>query len=348
MIRIFERNKMIYNHGSHYKPIISDSELLPLLLHCSEILKAGIFWLFIISVQLYLFPAASNSDIPADAGTAGLKFLQVSRSPRGTALGDAGVALSGDIAASWYNPALAVSLKSRSVEVTRFNWISDIIHNTAEFGWGNSTQGFIFGLRLVSSGDLEFRPSYPTREPIGEYGIYDGSFFTTYAMSPYENISLGITAKYLYEKIHTESASGYGIDLGVFYKIPDFGLSFGAAMRNIGKMGKLGSQKFDLPTDFSFGLSARTPFEVHGIYPSLNFAYRKPRDYNSTTGFGVEVPFASDYARFRLGYLSGSEIRDVSYGLGVNVKWFSFDITVIPTGFGFGNLYHISLRARNL
>ena len=113
-------------------------------------------------------------------------------------------------------------------------------------------------------------------------------------------------------------------------------------------MGELGSQKFDLPTDFSLGLSARLPFAVNGLHPTFNFAYRKPKDYDSTTGIGVEVPFASDYARFRMGYISGSEIRDVSYGLGVNMKWFSFDITVIPTGFGFGNLYHISLRARNL
>jgi len=74
------------------------------------------------------------------------------------------------------------------------------------------------------------------------------------AISVSDDITIGATSKFIYEKIFIEEASGYCFDFGGAYKASD-NIFFGASILNVGSMNELNIEKSKLPTTVRFGAS---------------------------------------------------------------------------------------------
>ncbi len=67
--------------------------------------------------------------------------------------------------------------------------------------------------------------------------VYQPDFFIS------DDISFGLSAKYLYEGIFVDESTGWGFDFGLNYSTSIKGLSASAVVKNLGSMNKLKSRK---------------------------------------------------------------------------------------------------------
>ena len=277
-----------------------------------------------------------------DTGTAGMSFLKISPSARITALGGASAAFSTGASSIWSNPALISYEKTRTFEFSHIEWLEGIKQEYAAFTTRTWLGSFGLGVQVFDSDDIELRGMYPSSHPEGTYSIKNASFSLTWARSFGYGISGGVTAKKLFEKISAETADGYAFDVGVTADMPLEGLRLAAAARNYGRMDELKNERTKLPSDVVLG------FSFEGVAPSIEKPlvlvgdYVIPKYGDSGVRLGVELlPIERFF--LRAGYRSDSDIENVSFGVGVILQMFRFDVAYTPMKEGFDNTFRFTL-----
>ncbi|MEK9139278.1 MAG: PorV/PorQ family protein, partial [Bacteroidota bacterium] len=191
----------------------------------------------------------------AQAGKSGLAFLKLGISGRGLAMGDAMSAAVSGAPATYYNPAGLLAPQGTSTSQLMFmhkEWIQD---TRVEFLGASimldeeNAIGFSLNSTTVSDIEIRTRPGTPE----GSFTARNFSLGASYARSIAEDLDIGITGKFLYQKILIDESSGFGIDLGAQYKTSVENLSVGAALANIGSMQGLRGEKTKLPTLLRIG-----------------------------------------------------------------------------------------------
>jgi hypothetical protein len=300
------------------------------------------------SLVMGIWLILSSIPVGVQAGGSGLSFLKLGVTARGVAMGDAGVAVASGSEATYYNPAgLFIRDGNSSGEITVMHkeWIQDTRTNflggVAELDEDQAI-GVSINSTTVSDIEVRTRPGPPE----GTFASRNYSLGFSYARVISENIRAGITGKFLYEKILIDEASGWGIDAGVQCATPIEHLSVGAAVSNLGSMGKLRSESTTLPSLLRVGGSYGFPLE------SLKSDVMVASDYlllfNGTSSFasiGGEFTFDRTIAA-RLGYALGSEGRKFSTGLGIRYGLFNLDYAYAPLAEELGNTHTISVGVR--
>lgn len=183
-------------------------------------------------------------------------FLTIAPDARSGAMGDAGVALSPDANAQFYNVGkLAMSEDNGGIGVTYSPWLKDIVPDVAliyasgfyKFG-EKKDQAISASLRYFNLGEINYRSENNTDNGIGK--PYELGFDIGYSRKLSENLSLGANLRYINSNIAPGSngsgagyaaANTFAADVGVFYTktkmiTEETGstFNFGAVFRNVG------------------------------------------------------------------------------------------------------------------
>ena len=298
-------------------------------------MKRKVFLLIIIiSLSASLGLTGEN---PASTG---LSFLKIGAGARAVGMGEAFTALVDDASGTFWNPAGLAHLQSSELIFTHNEWLQDITNEyfTLGFGVGKNVFGISFMTNTV--GGIERRVK-PTAEPLGIVNAHDVMFGLSYARILRPDLSIGATAKFLYEKIYVESSSGVAVDLGLQYRTKINGLRAGLAIQNFGFMTELKDEKVQLPQTVRLGLAYLLPFQLFQGGIVLASDWVKIIESSSHINLGLEYNFKRFFA-VRFGYQTGYDEKGIQGGFGIVLKKYRLDYAFVPFTSDLGNSHRIS------
>lgn len=168
-------------------------------------------------------------------GTTAASFLVIDVGPRATAMGSAYVALANDATAMYWNPAGIANINNFEATFTNSRWLADLSFNYA---------GAV--VSLGNFGNLGINATFLTMDQIERTTIYypDGTgelfdagsyaFGLSYARYLTDKFSIGLSVKYINERMYHSSANGFAIDFGALFDTQFYGLVLGMSISNYG------------------------------------------------------------------------------------------------------------------
>lgn len=177
----------------------------------------------------------------AKLGTSGAQFLKIGVG-RGAAMGEAFVAISDDVSATFWNPSGLATVTSREISFYHNEWIADIRHEylTAALPLGGfGTMGI--SLTALTMGEMEYTmvddPSTTIREDTGTgtyFNASDYAFALSFGRMFTDRLAAGLSVKAVQEQVSELTATGMAMDFGIHYNTGFKGLRLAAAMSNFG------------------------------------------------------------------------------------------------------------------
>ncbi len=283
------------------------------------------------------------------SGQASMPFLALGAGARLMAMGDAGLALTGDPSALFYNPAGLAYVKKRAVMLSNMNWLLDTSIQSAAFAWNLGDVGVVgLSAMFYNYGD----PIKATEIDAGsEFGYRDIGEFTPsqfmvgvgYGRQISSVFAVGGQVKYAYEDLlggdvktriayktpagwkqdaHDAARGTFIFDFGTVYNTGLRDLTLAMSFRNFGGEIKYERDAYDIPLTFRFGLSASV-FKVlkqqtENMDLILNVDYLHPRDWSERVLTGLEYSFL-DMFYLRGGYKFNYTSEGLSLGGGVKL-----------------------------
>lgn len=220
-----------------------------------HVIKATLF------VIAFVFALGSHSawskDINSKAGTSAFPFLKINVGARAVGMGGAFTGLANDESALYYNPAGISSFEENRFILGYHNYFVEMQSGFAGYIRQLSDQMSLGGwVSYLNYGEFIETDSFGTTT--GTFGGGDVLAAVTIAVRQGYNLTFGGTLKFIYERIHHFSATGFAVDLGAKYSNDRGRFSFGAAVQNLGKqLSALNTETYRLPLTVRGGLSVR-------------------------------------------------------------------------------------------
>ena len=280
---------------------------------------------------------AFGSEDNSRAGTRVFNFLKIQIGSRATAMGGAFTGVANDESSLYYNPAGIAALDGKRFWAGYHNNIFEM--QSGFLGYihpiGQSRKIGLY-IDYLNYGDL-------VRTDINgiEDGTFSGSdmlFGAAYAMEVAPQLSFGGAIKFIYEKIDTNLATGFAIDVGGKYTLGDERTSLGLMIQNLGMQLSAftdGGEKYPLPLYIRGGASSYLkglPLLVAGdlIFPTDNDIY---------FSLGTELLNLKPlyvrlgWTNFGLNYKTGSskdDLAGLSAGFGVEYRRMQISYAISP------------------
>ena len=305
-----------------------------------------------VTILMFLFFAWEAFALKAvafgEANNSGFSFLKFGMGARAVGMGGAFVAQSGEVTSAWWNPAGLSGIKRMHFSFTHNQWFQDITTEYFASAINLKGQANVLGLSMALSKipDIEMRGEVPSSEPVALFDAHDAVFGFSYSRGIVEKVDLGITAKWLYERIDVHSASGLAFDLGGIWSPLD-NLKFGLAALNLGQKMKFEAERFFLPTLYKVG--GMYLLEKKNLHSDFMFGLDlvKSRDEEVKIHLGTEVNLYQAL-KTRLGYQGGYDEKNLSFGLGTTFRKYgveySLDYAYLPYKSDLGNVHSVSLN----
>ena len=303
----------------------------------------------LIWIIALMVPVSAYSQITGDVskvGTVAASFLEIEVGSRAIGMGGAYVAVVDDATAIYWNPAGLARISKSEAVLVHTNWLVDTSFDFVAIVFPVGNRG-IFGASItsLSTDDMEVR-TVLLPEGTGErFSTSDISAGLSYALDLTDRFSIGVTAKYISQKIWHMSASGFAMDIGTLFKTNFNGMTIGMSISNFGTSMRLqgndifvnydeapnfgGSndripafkqtENYSLPLLLRVGLAMDiVNTESNVVTVALNAAH--PNDNTESVSMGVEYAIG-DVVALRVGY-KNSFLRDSEEGItaGVGTK----------------------------
>lgn len=244
-----------------------------------------------------------------NAGRTAADFLLIGQGARAAALGGAYTAISSGASAAYWNPAGLMSLEEGQISLGHFSWYQDISVEQLSAGMPISDDmAAAISITYIDYGKIEGYDM--TGASTGQIAAYDwsGGLSLGYALN--ESIALGITAKYVNQRLDDVSASAFAADFGIKYSSSSFNLA--AAVSNMG-----GDLKFDQVSEKLPAL-ARVGVSVMPIAGALETSFEIEKRFQGDIMVrqGVELGFSDQYfLRAGYDYLPAQNGRALATGI---------------------------------
>lgn len=292
---------------------------------------------FIYIAAVLFFTSVTTYAQNDGAGNTGMAFLKLGVGAESIAMGEAYSTLSDDATAVIYNPARLHFGDSRNITLMHNSSIQDLNNDfiAAKFTFGKVALGL--GVFRSAIEDIEIRQT--PGDPIGTFSADNLSIGLSMAYKMSTDISVGVTAKWLYEKIYIDDATGVGFDLGANYQKNN--LSISAVIANLGSMDALRNVETKLPTMLRLGggyTFAKNDFDFRLAVEGLKVMDGGAFHIHT----GGEVGY-KDFIFLRAGYLSGYENKNLTTGIGFKYKGIKLDYAFVPYSGEFGTSNAFSL-----
>lgn len=221
-------------------------------------------------------------------GTSVAQFLKIGVSARSIAMGEAFAAVSNDVSAIYTNPAGLSRIYANEAMFTHTNWIAETNFDFGAFALNLGETGtFAFMIQSFSSGDMEVT-TVESPDGTGEFfNVQNIAGAIAYARNLTDNFSIGMSFKYIQERIWHMSANAVAIDIGTLFTTPFWDIRLGASITNFGSKMKLSGRdvKFAYDPDPSNGGNVSIVNAEHEMlsYPlPLRFQVGLAKDLIST------------------------------------------------------------------
>lgn len=249
-------------------------------------LRTKLIFAGILSLAVLIAVPALADENNSSAGTSVFNFLKIDVGARPIAMGGAFTGVADDETSLYYNPSGLTNLEGRHFIAGYHNNIFDMQSGFLGYVHPVSPDHRVAAqINYLSYGD--FIRTDGNGEELGTFGGSDMLFAASYAMRVRQTISLGVTIKYIYEKIDTYSASAIAGDIGAKFILKrdlydnSVQAAAGIMIQNLGTQLSTfvdGSEKWDLPLAFRMGISGYPkglPLLLAGdiIFPTDNDLY---------------------------------------------------------------------------
>jgi len=299
-------------------------------------------------------------------GTTAGSFLKLEVGARAAALGGSYVGLANDATASYWNPAGLFIRKGFNLSFQNSQLYAGL-HQTFFATSYSITPEFSLGVfvNYLNIGTFE---ETTIQNPDGTGEIFtakDMAVGLAFCSQLTDHVSIGVTAKYVQERIWYESASNVAFDLGTLYRFSDIGLSVGMLLSNLGPSmsmdqgpqltfrkqkpdnfpgspdveSQLKTRTFPLPMCFTLGIA----MELVGRSSPFLKNERNRILLVASSNDAIDAPFRSNFGLeyawnrtllFRVGYRWNYDAARESFGMGLDLfpllgKNIAFDYTWI-------------------
>ncbi len=172
----------------------------------------------------------------SNKGTVAAAFLEIGIGARAEAMGGAYTAQAGSAEMIYWNPAGLAYVDGLAVSLSHTEWLAE---TNFEFFSVAAPLPFANAVAAASFTSLAV-PQQPVRtvaEPEGtgeNYSAQDFAVNVSVAARLISSFSVGLSGKYISQRIWTESASQFALDVGVYYQTPLRGLVLGSSISNFG------------------------------------------------------------------------------------------------------------------
>jgi len=254
-------------------------------------------------------------------GIDGAAFLKIGVGARMVALGSAATTVYGDPNMVFWNPA-GIQIESGKTQfgLNYNDWIVGLSQSAlaVTHSFGNiGTLGFgviYLGVSDITADRDIAPPGYTGRAPeaagveqFDTFDYYDLAATIAYSKQFTDKFRMGASAKFIQEKIDTETATAIAFDFGAIYETGFRDLTFGARINNVGSDMKFYAFNTSLPLNFSIGASMSIAKEENTQLKGF-VDLTKPKDNQQLYFAGAEWMLFNKLALrggYKLGY-SGS------------------------------------------
>ncbi len=275
----------------------------------------------------------------AEVGTTAANFLKITPNTKGSAMGEAEVAVADDVNAIYANPAGLSKVTAKEATFTHLVWLEEISYESIGYAQVLKNIG-VLGVNLAylytDIDKFSETYDYPCYKKEGTYKVSDMAITLAYSRKISEIISAGISIKSISDNIDGDTVSGIAVDIGGLYNTPIKNLTAGLSLRNLG--GSLGDDS--LPVAYILGAGYKLYEERLTLVCDLVI----PVDNKIGLSFGAEYWYAGKLA-LRLGGEIGGELGNFGAGIGYKFKNYQIDYALIPYG-GLGLTHRISFSAK--
>jgi hypothetical protein len=297
----------------------------------------------IIPLIILLTASSSPAQINGRAGSTSLSFLKIGAGARAAAMADAGIAVTTDASACYWNPARLAAIPTRhSLHFQHNLWIAQTSVDEIYYAYSFGRHRLGAAARMLSTGDIPLREDLPLEEPISNYQAYDLFAGISYAYTPVPELALGLSYRKLYEKIYLNTGYGYNLQAGLDIKIKKLGLNLAGTIDNLGPRFKLDKDLYKQPTTFKIGAGFSPDMTFYNGRALLALDAVKAIDANWQARTGLEYLWRGQ-AALRLGYKTGHASESFSAGLGLKWRGYSFDYAFVPHDYDLGTSHRFSL-----
>ena len=221
--------------------------------------------------------------------TTSYNFLRLPISAHAAALGGDNITLTDDDPALiFHNPALINGVSDKSINLNFMTYMEGAKNASAAFmkgagdrgTWGVTAQYMDYGSMKQATAD---------GQQLGTFSARDIAVGATFAYALTNQLSGGVTTKFITSYIADYNALAIAVDLGLNYFDEDHDLSLSAVARNLGGQVKAYDDHFErIPLDLQVGATKRigqSPFRLSMTLSRLN-------DWSE--GFGHHIAIGAD------------------------------------------------------
>ena len=203
-------------------------------------------------------------------------FLNVAPDARSAAMGDAGVAISSDVNAIYWNPAkLASADKDLGFAISYTPWLRNLVNDMALYniaGYKKTAKDQAFGFSINYFDQGLFQATLANGTSAGNFNSKEYALSLTHARKLSNTLSLGINLKYINSNLlgNYQGTSGTGVamkpaqtvaaDIALYWNTnseKNWKYTYGLVLSNIsGKVSYGGAEKNFIPTNLRAGVAA--------------------------------------------------------------------------------------------
>ena len=340
----------------------------------ARITAISIFAISIFSVSLFTQDNEENKKL----AQAGFHFLNVTSDARASAMGEAVTSVKMGSTSLFFNPATMANFDGMIRFSTSNNkWIADIKHYTADLAIRlfDGNYGVIgFSLQYVDYGNFirtYVKSNEKGYEDAGIYKLYASAIGIGYAKQLTDKFSIGAQLRWAKqdlgesripnpEPVVVDSMGNFSdtakmvsnktiplvIDFGTYFRTGIKSLVFGVSIRNFSGEYKYAYESFQLPMTVSIGISMNLMDLLEKAEPKqsllVSIDASHYRDHPEQLRIGVEYEVLKTLY-LRIGYVTGGDGNDWSYGIGISKFGFAFDYAYTPYKF-FSNVQRFTVR----
>jgi hypothetical protein len=290
-------------------------------------------------ISLILVVIFLSKSLFAQGSSTSSSQLKIPLDARSAALSEANVADEGQVSSWVLNPSNLYTRGGFSVALTHAQWIQDVQSEyvAAQIPISLGTIGLAVSTNSVPGIEVRDIPG----PPIGTFSARFAFIQAGFAGQVVQNLSFGLSGKYLYEKLYTDDATGFGFDVGMLYHTPVPGLQAAVAVTNAGSLEQFRRERSDLPTFFRGG--ATYAFSLDDFAFSASAAFTNNLQYSENHLLGSLETTYNNRISVRLGYASGYDSRGLTAGLGIRYEFLQFSYAFVPFSLGLGDAHLFSL-----
>ncbi|MEW6557466.1 MAG: PorV/PorQ family protein [Elusimicrobiota bacterium] len=290
-------------------------------------LPSAICYLLFVFIISYLLSPICLSAVGATSS----EFLLLPKGARAAAMSGSLASVDDGSNSIFYNPAAIGLQRQQNICLSHSEWLEDINFENIAYSMPLTKKIAVgFGIEYLGISEIEGKENQTS--PTSQFNASDLAIDLGVSCSINKKIAVGLSTKYIEQKIDTEKSYSVSLDIGGIYtkKINSYRIvSIGISVENIpAKEPEFIDEVENLPTKLVTGVSYKPLDEILLLSTDLTLM----KNSKPAANFGTEV-FIYDILSIRAGYkldTSFERLARITFGTGLVLGSLSVDYAYLP------------------